>query len=75
MLAIKFDNEIEERLQLLANKTHRTKTFYVREAVLAYLEDLEDIYSAEVALNNLSSGKSKTITLNEMEQRLNKVAN
>lgn len=75
MLAIKFDNEIEERLQLLANKTHRTKTFYVREAVLAYLEDLEDIYSAEVALNNLSSGKSKTITLNEMEQRLNNVAN
>jgi len=75
MLAIKFDSEIEERLQLLAKKTHRTKTFYVREAVLAYLEDLEDIYSAEVALNNLGSGKSKTITLNEMEQRLNNVAN
>lgn len=75
MLAIKLDNEIEQRLQSLAERTHRTKTFYVREAILAYLEDLEDIYSAEVALNNLSSGKSKTITLNEMEKRLNNVAN
>lgn len=75
MLAIKLDEDIEERLQELAKRTHRTKTFYVREAILAYLEDLEDMYSAEITLNNLSTGKSKTITLDEMEKRLKNVAN
>ncbi|MBP7859830.1 TraY domain-containing protein [Patescibacteria group bacterium] len=75
MLAIKLDKETDKRLQLLAERTHRTKTFYAREAILAYLEDLEDIYSAEETLNNLSSGKSKTITLDEMEKRLNNVEN
>ena len=69
MLAIKLDTEIEARLQALATKTHRTKTYYAREAILAYLEDLEDIYMAEEALNNLTSGKSKTISLDEMESR------
>ena len=35
---------IEKRLARLAKKTGRTKTFYAREAILAYLEDMEDIY-------------------------------
>lgn len=75
MLAIKLDNETEQRLELLAKRTHRTKTFYARAAILAYLEDLEDIYSAETALSNLSDGKSRTITLDEMEKKLDNVAN
>ena len=29
---------------LLAKKTGRTKTYYVREAVMEHLEELEDIY-------------------------------
>ncbi|WP_027184838.1 type II toxin-antitoxin system RelB family antitoxin [Desulfovibrio inopinatus] len=32
----------EQRLENLAKKTGRTKTFYAREAILAHLEDLED---------------------------------
>lgn len=71
MLAIKLDPETEECLQKLATRTNRTKTFYAREAILAYLDDLEDIYLAEEALNNLATGKSKIITLDEMETRLN----
>ena len=75
MLAIKLDEETERRLELLAAQTHRTKTFYAREAILAYLDDLEDIYAAEETLKNLANGKSKTITLDEMEKRLNAVEN
>ncbi|MGM9438703.1 type II toxin-antitoxin system RelB family antitoxin, partial [Klebsiella quasipneumoniae] len=44
MLAIRLSAEIESRLDLLAKKTGRTKTFYAREAILAHLEDLEDYY-------------------------------
>jgi RHH-type rel operon transcriptional repressor/antitoxin RelB len=43
MLAIRLDPEIESRLERLARKTGRTKTFYAREAILEHLDDLEDV--------------------------------
>ena len=46
MLAIRLDPEIENRLDRLAKKTGRTKTFYARQAILQHLEELEDIYLA-----------------------------
>ena len=46
MLAIRLDPDTEARLERLAKKTGRTKTFYAREAILEHLEDLEDIYLA-----------------------------
>lgn len=46
MLAIRLDAEIEDRLERLAKKTGRTKTFYAREAILEYLQDMEDYYLA-----------------------------
>lgn len=46
MLAIRLDTEIEARLDRLAKRTGRTKTFYAREAILQHLEDIEDTYLA-----------------------------
>jgi len=46
MLAIRLDSEIEERLDRLAKKTGRTKTYHAREAILEHLEDIEDTYLA-----------------------------
>ncbi len=37
MLAIRLDPKIEKRLEALAKRTGRTKTFYAREAILNYL--------------------------------------
>ena len=50
MLAIRLDPQIEERLEALARKTGRTKTFYAREAILEHLEDLEDYFLAVEAI-------------------------
>ena len=50
MLAIRLDREMEERLDTLAKKTGRTKTYYAREAILEHLEDLEDYYLAVEAI-------------------------
>lgn len=50
MLAIRLDKEIESRLEQLAKKTGRTKTFYAREAILEHLQDMEDYYLAVDAL-------------------------
>jgi RHH-type rel operon transcriptional repressor/antitoxin RelB len=69
MLAIRLSPEIEKRLEDLAKKTGRTKTFYVREAITEYIEDLEDIYLAEKRLEGIRSGRSKTIPIEEIMSR------
>jgi RHH-type rel operon transcriptional repressor/antitoxin RelB len=63
MLAIRLPEDIEKRLDRLAKRTGRTKTYYAREAVLAHIEDLEDTYLAEAALEDIRAGRSKTVPL------------
>lgn len=46
MLAIRLPAKIEKRLALLAKRTGRTKTYYATEAILQYMDDLEDTYLA-----------------------------
>ena len=46
MLAIRVPEDIENRLQALADKTGRTKTYYARQAILEFIEDMEDTYLA-----------------------------
>ncbi|OGT30824.1 MAG: anti-toxin [Gammaproteobacteria bacterium RBG_16_51_14] len=46
MLAIRLPVEIEKRLAFLAKRTGRTKTYYAKEAILQYMDDLEDMYLA-----------------------------
>jgi RHH-type rel operon transcriptional repressor/antitoxin RelB len=70
MLAIRLPKEIELRLDNLAKATGRTKTFYAREAILAYLEDMEDLYLADKSMRALKSGKVKTIPLDQVERNL-----
>ncbi len=62
-LSIRLDAETEERLNRLAKYTGRSKSFYVKEALLEKLEDLEDIYVAEMRLLNTSE---KTWTLEQV---------
>jgi RHH-type rel operon transcriptional repressor/antitoxin RelB len=63
VLAIRLPQDIEKRLERLAKRTGRSKTYYAREAILAHLEDLEDIYDAERELAEIRAGRSKTIPL------------
>lgn len=72
MLTVRLPSEINDRLKDLAEKTGRTKSFYVREAVLKHLEDLEDIYLAERELEKLRTGKSKTYSAEDVGKDLNK---
>jgi RHH-type rel operon transcriptional repressor/antitoxin RelB len=52
MLAVRLNPKIEKRLEALAARTGRTKTFYAREAIEAHLDDLEDFYLAEERMKN-----------------------
>ena len=66
MLAIRLPATIEKRLERLAKRTGRTKTYYAREAILQHLDDLEDIYLAEKRMEAIESGRVKTIPLKEI---------
>jgi RHH-type rel operon transcriptional repressor/antitoxin RelB len=69
MLAIRLSQSVEKRLEKLARRTGRTKTFYAREAILTHLEDLEDLYLAERASEQIRRGKIKTIPLEKLLKR------
>ncbi|MGH9416664.1 MAG: type II toxin-antitoxin system RelB family antitoxin [Terriglobales bacterium] len=69
MLAVRLPKEIEDRLGALAERTGRTRSFYVREAILAHLEDLEDLYLATTVLKRVRSGREKTRPLADVLAR------
>lgn len=70
MLALRLPEDIESRLDKLAKATGRTKSFYAREAILDHLADLEDLYLAEKRIAKVSNSKSKTSSLNAVEQEI-----
>jgi len=69
MLAIRLPAAIEKRLEKLARRTGRTKSFYARQAILQHLDELEDLYLAERALERIRSGEEKPIPLEEVMKR------
>lgn len=58
MLAIRLEKELEERIAELAAARGGNKSTVVREAVLRYLEDQEDIALARRAKKGGTRGKS-----------------
>lgn len=66
MLAIRLPEAIEQRLAALASETGRTKTALAREAILEYIDDLEDYYLAEARARR----NRKTIPLEDVERAL-----
>lgn len=70
MLTVRLPAEINSRLNFLANATNRPKSFYVREALERSLEDIEDVYLAEAALERFRASGEKAIPLEEVERRL-----
>lgn len=64
MITVRLPPEIEQRIADLSARTGRTKTFYVEQAILEHLDELEDEYLALHRLEN----PTKRWTLDEMEQ-------
>lgn len=65
-LPLKVPEEMYNRLATLALKTHRTKSFYIREALNSYLEDLEDTYLALERLEKPGKIYSMTEVVKEL---------
>ncbi len=52
MANVRFKEELETRLQNLAQLTGRSKSFYIRQLVEDNIDQLEDRYLAEQRLEN-----------------------
>lgn len=68
MLAVRLDDNTEKRLERLAERTGRTKTFYARAAIIAHLDDLEDFYLAEDRMRDFRAGDA--IPLSDLKAEL-----
>ena len=65
-VSLRLPDDVSRRLQQLADRTGRSKTFYLVEAIQEHLGDLEDLYLAEQRLIDLRAGKSETVALDEV---------
>lgn len=58
MLAIRLEKELEEQIDLLAKAKRSNRSAVVREAVIRYLEDNEDLELARQALVETKGSRS-----------------
>ena len=68
--SVQLPQDAENRLEDLAKEAGCSKEEYITEAVLEYLDDLEDIYLAKKRLEDLRAGRSETYTLEEVGKEL-----
>ncbi len=66
MLALRLPPEIEQRLEDLARRTDRTKSYYAKKAILEFLQDEEDYL---LALARLEKNNPR-LSLEEVERQL-----
>ncbi|MEI6758471.1 MAG: DUF6290 family protein [Chlorobium sp.] len=70
MIGIRIPKSIGQRLESLAQRTGRSKTYYIREAIIEHLDDLEDVYLAEQVLQRVRRGEESVSSLEDVERRL-----
>ena len=68
MLALRLSADIEQRLDALAKKIGRSKSYFAREAILRQIGDIEDYY---LARRRAQHGGPR-VTLESLERDLTK---
>jgi len=67
MISIRLSPELDARLDALAKKTSRTKTFYIREAITEHIDELEAVYLAVQRREDVRSGRTGVVSLAELK--------
>ncbi|NLT29558.1 MAG: ribbon-helix-helix protein, CopG family [Propionibacterium sp.] len=68
--SIRLPKEIEQRIDELARRTQRSRSFYLREAVERALPDLEWEYGIVQRAQDVRSGRARTIGLDRAVNEL-----
>lgn len=67
MISVRLPQEMENRIDTLAKSTQRSKSFFVKEALANYLDDMEEYYEV---LKRQNDTNRNLITLEELEKAL-----
>jgi len=67
MVTVRLSADTEKKLNKLTRATMRSKSFYIKEALERYLDDMEDFY---IALDRLSKPDSRYYTTKELKEEL-----
>ena len=67
-VSLRLPEELKARLVNLSERTGRSKTYYMIEAIKEHIGDLEDLYIAEQRLRRHRAGRSRSYTQKEMEE-------
>ena len=62
MIAVRLPKEVESRLDSLAERTGKTRSAIIRQALEDHLDEMEDVYLAEERYRTLG----ETISLDEL---------
>lgn len=68
--SIRLPDDIEKRLEALARKTGRTKSYYIREMILEKIDDLEDYYLAADRAERIRQGRQSVSSSKQVREEL-----
>ena len=60
-ISLRLPGDLEARLERLAARTGRTKSFYIRQAIEEHITDLEDFYLAERRMRSYDPAENATL--------------
>lgn len=70
MAGVRLPEDLENRLTALATQTHRPKSYYLKEALQAYLDEYEeDLKTVASYEEQLKKGTLKTYSLEEVMKK------
>ena len=69
-VSIRLGSQIEERLEQLAALTGRSKSYYLRELIESGLDDLEDFYLADSAMERVRKGQEVLVDAKQVRKEL-----
>jgi RHH-type rel operon transcriptional repressor/antitoxin RelB len=64
---VRLDKEVAQRLEALALKTGRTKTFYATEAIQEFLDDHEDYFLAKDSLQGFVDAGEESLRIDDLD--------
>lgn len=70
MLSVRLDKEMERRLDALAQKTNRAKSYYVKKAIGKFLDEQEEIEWASLAYQEFLQSGKKTYSYEQVIKEL-----